>query len=60
MAAQKATKKGKKEKPELFPRPCVSRATLRKLEAAEPDYEVLERIKNMVQLKVVDGSTCGF
>jgi hypothetical protein len=58
--AQKAAQKGKKTKPELFPRPHISRATLRKLEAAEPNYEVLERIKNMVKLKVVDGSTCGF
>jgi len=58
--AQKASNKGKKEKPELFPRPRISRATLRKLEAAEPNYETIERVKNMVKLKVVDGSTCGF
>ena len=41
-------------------RPHLSRKALKQLEAMEPDPEVLERIENMVKLKVVDGATCGF
>lgn len=56
-----ATKKYKNQKKYVIgTRPNISKKTLKLLEAMEPNAEALERIKNLVQLKVVDGATCGF
>lgn len=58
--AQKKKATGKKDTFVIGARPHLSRKALKQLEAMEPDPEALERVKNMVQLKVVDGATCGF